>query len=71
MARSYKRPFGGNTTASSDKAWKSQANRRLRRHNNIRVTQDQEPFLLREVSNVYNSEKDGKGSQTGPKATRK
>ncbi len=82
MSRSYKKsPFIANTTASSDKECKSKANRKYRRVNkniihNFKKDNKEYPncVLLREVSNIWNMNKDGKSIfwiKDNPKLLRK
>ena len=62
MSRSYRHtPIFGITTSRSEKQDKRFANRPLRRKVKSRlVTGDEEMPLLREVSNVWSFDKDGK-----------
>ena len=62
MSRSYRRtPIFGITTSRSEKQDKALANRRLRRKVKSRLgTGDEEMPLLREVSDVWSFDKDGK-----------
>ncbi len=64
MSRSYiKRTYHGITTAETEKQDKRLNNRRLRRQVNQRLTQDQDPDILpelKEVSNRWSMDKDGK-----------
>jgi hypothetical protein len=62
LSRSYRRtPIFGITTSRSEKQDKRFANRRLRRKvKSCVVTGDEELPLLREVSNVWTFDKDGK-----------
>lgn len=66
MSRSRKKhPFYGMTTASSEKQDKRLANRKLRRltTTELRCSSLEEDLILpeiRDVSNVYNFQKDGK-----------
>ena len=62
MARSYRRtPIFGITTARSEKQDKKLANRRLRRKvKTCLANGDEQLPLLREVSNVWSFDKDGK-----------
>lgn len=60
MARSYRQtPVSGVTTAQSEKEDKRHANRVLRR----KVRQGRIHLTLREVSNVWSFDKDGKTYQ--------
>lgn len=63
MSRSYrKHPFGGITTATSEKWDKRHANRTLRHANKNRLRKGEEENFahMREVSNVWGFGKDGK-----------
>lgn len=62
MSRSRrKNPIIGITTAETEKKNKLEANRRLRRLNRIKIHKgDFELFQLREISNVWMFDKDGK-----------
>ncbi|MEM9998201.1 MAG: hypothetical protein AAF809_10920 [Bacteroidota bacterium] len=78
MSRSRKKtPIAGITTARSEKHDKRLANRRLRRRVRQRLAAGRDGTdlpLLREVSNVWTMEKDGKvyfGSAVHPKLMRK
>jgi len=71
MSRSRKKtPIFGITTASSEKRDKRLANRKLRRltTTELRCSLLDEDLILpeiRDVSNVYNFDKDGKGYRPG------
>ncbi len=68
MSDSYKKtPKHGYTMAKSEKKNKQEANRRLRRTNKILLFQDKEPKELREVSDVWCFDKDGKWYDTDNK----
>lgn len=62
MSRSRrKNPIIGITTAETEKKNKLEANRKLRRLNRIKIHKgDFEFFQLREISNVWMFDKDGK-----------
>lgn len=62
MSRSRrKNPIIGITTAETEKKNKLEANRKLRRLNRIKIHKgDFELFQLREISNVWMFDKDGK-----------
>lgn len=62
MSRSKKKtPIVGITTAETEKKNKLEANRKLRRLNRIKIRKgDFEFFQLREISNVWGFDKDGK-----------
>ena len=62
MARSYRRtPIFGITTSKSEKKDKRLANRRLRRAVRRAMLRDKETLpILREVSDVWNFDKDGR-----------
>ncbi|KFF27699.1 hypothetical protein [Chryseobacterium vrystaatense] len=62
MSRSRKKtPIIGITTAETEKKNKLEANRRLRRLNRIKIDKgDYDLFQLREISNVWGFDKDGK-----------
>lgn len=76
MSRSARKtPIRGVTTASSEKQDKRLANRKFRRLVKTSLKNDSEVLpLIREVSNVYGFEKDGKlyfDSRKFPKSMRK
>ncbi|MEM8600972.1 MAG: hypothetical protein AAGF99_13725 [Bacteroidota bacterium] len=78
MSRSRKKtPISGTTTATSEKHDKRLANRRLRRRVRQRLAAGHDGTalpLLREVSNVWTMDKDGKlyfDPDTHPKLMRK
>lgn len=57
MSRSYrKRPFSGITTAETEKDDKRRANRKLRR----KVKRGDLDLTIRDVSNIWSFDKDGK-----------
>ncbi|GEN75179.1 hypothetical protein [Chryseobacterium hagamense] len=62
MSRSRrKNPITGITTAETEKKNKLEANRKFRRLNRIKIHKGNfELFQLREISNVWNFDKDGK-----------
>lgn len=63
MSRSHKKtPIHGITTCKSDKPWKTQAHRRLRRQVKAALANGETELFptLREVSNVWEFGKDGK-----------
>jgi hypothetical protein len=62
MSRSRKKtPIIGITTAETEKQNKLEANRKLRRLNRIKIHKgDFELYHLREISNVWSFDKDGK-----------
>ena len=62
MSRSRKKtPIIGITTSETEKKNKLEANRKLRRLNRIKIRKgDFEFFQLREISNVWGFDKDGK-----------
>lgn len=61
MSRSRKKtPIRGMTLADSEKQDKRLANRKIRRVNKIRVTGDQEPAHVRELSDPWGMDKDGR-----------
>ncbi len=61
MSNSYKKtPIHGNTKSCSEKQDKRKANRKLRRVNKIAINEDLEPKKLREVSDIWSFNKDGK-----------
>jgi hypothetical protein len=62
MSRSKKKtPITGITTAETEKKNKLEANRKLRRLNKIKMHKgDFNFFQLREISNVWGFDKDGK-----------
>ena len=62
MSRSKKKiPKSGITTAETEKKDKRLANRKFRRINNQKLMMGKENFsLMREVSNVWGFDKDGK-----------
>lgn len=69
MSRSRKKtPVNAHTCAESEKTWKRQANRRLRRINNMIVDkvlteeeEEEEIFkIMNEVSEIWDGPKDGK-----------
>lgn len=62
MSRSRKKtPIVGITTAETEKKNKLEANRKLRRLNRIKIhKEDFDLFQLREISNVWGFDKDGK-----------
>ena len=68
MSRSRKKtPIHGHTTARSEKEYKSKANRKLRRlvKSKLKTRREHLPHL-REISNIYNFNKDGKSYQNNP-----
>ncbi|MDR3026563.1 hypothetical protein [Chryseobacterium sp.] len=62
MSRSRRKtPITGVTTAETEKENKRDANRKLRRLNKIKIhKKDYDLFQLREISNVWGFDKDGK-----------
>ena len=61
MARSRRKtPIFGITTSPSEKHDKRLANRRWRRNVRLALVAEREPPLQREVSNVWDFDKDGK-----------
>ncbi|QBJ87830.1 hypothetical protein DDI74_16875 [Chryseobacterium gleum] len=62
MSRSRRKtPITGVTTAVTEKENKRDANRKLRRLNKIKIRKrDYDLFQLREISNVWGFDKDGK-----------
>ena len=61
MSRSFKKnPICGHTMATSEKKDKRIANRTHRRINKTRINSGQEPLELREVSDPWGMDKDGK-----------
>lgn len=62
MSRSRRKtPITGITTAVTEKENKRDANRKLRRLNKIKIhKRDYDLFQLREISNVWGFDKDGK-----------
>lgn len=61
MSNSYrKNPVTGTTTSTSEKEDKRLANRRLRRVNKARVKLGLEALTLKEISDVWDFNKDGK-----------
>lgn len=62
MSRSRRKtPITGVTTAETEKENKRDANRKLRRLNKIKIhKRDYDLFQLREISNVWAFDKDGK-----------
>lgn len=61
MSRSFKKnPAGGLTKAKSDKKDKRIANRSLRKKVNQIDLENQDPLLIKENSNVWDFDKDGK-----------
>lgn len=62
MSKSLKKtPKKGVTTARTEKEDKRNANRKLRRVTRIQVAKgDREPSDLREISNIWSFDKDGK-----------
>ncbi len=62
MSRSRRKtPITGVTTAVTEKENKRDANRKLRRLNKIKIhKKDYDLFRLREISNVWAFDKDGK-----------
>ncbi len=66
MSRSYKKtPIYGHTCAKSDKKDKQLANRKHRHTNKTLVRQGKEPKELRELSNEWDFNKDGKWYDNG------
>jgi hypothetical protein len=70
LSRSYRRtPIFGITTSRSEKQDKAFANRRLRRKVKVCLAADNEELpLLREISNVWSFDKDGKSYCLDPSA---
>lgn len=61
-----KTPIGGMTTAPSDKQDKRIANRRFRRKSRLAMSQEREPpFSIRQVSDPWDFNKDGKSRWFG------
>jgi len=72
MSRSYnKNPIRGNTTADSEKKDKQIANRSFRRTSKQKIKNEKEPPLVRENSNVWTFDKDGKHWSVDRKVIRK
>ncbi len=68
MSRSRKKPISGITCCESDKPWKVEANRKLRRLQKRALKMRKEILpSLKEVSNVWLFGKDGKTDWTGTK----
>ena len=61
MSRSYRKtPVTGTTTAPSEKWDKQKANRRFRRKVRVSTRHNRIIPLIREISNVWSFDKDGK-----------
>lgn len=72
MSRSFKKnPVTGNTVAESEKKDKQLANRSYRRTSKQKIENEQEPPLIRENSNVWSFDKDGKHWSKNQKDLRK